>query len=578
MSSRGRILALVLLASWTGLLAVGVLDLPSRAGSAGSGLFDLRSRAAVWSAGVTMAAGGLLEVLRFLPLGLLAVFAFPHRPRRLSRALLVALPALGLALVLAAFALNLGAEARETAAPGPLDLVLPGLGVALGAWAGLAWRQGPRARLLFVPKVALLTALLLALGGALVGATLEPEPAAPAPPVVDSAGKRRIHAALRGKNPRGVPEGEQRTLTLTRSDVDFMLAWGLPLILGPERGRVAVSLEAPDEAGAVASARVPGTGRWFNVDGSVRVRIASGQLDLDGARLRLGPMGVPAPVLGAALPVLELALQNDRRLRPILAATDRLEIEQDRAHVTYRRLDTPPGFFARLVWGEAAEEEMGLAVAAHARSLLDAAPGLPRGDARFGSILEVAFASARERARTGSAVQENRAAILALGMLLGHRRLERFVGDVLDGEDRARARALGRPTLRGRVDWTRHFLVSGALTVLSAQAPSDAVGLLKEELDATRGSGFSFGDLLADRAGTTFAVTATRDEASAMAMQERLARGFRLDDFFPEAADLPEDLPDAQLQAVYGGVGGPGYQRVVGEIERRVAACPAYGR
>jgi hypothetical protein len=118
--------------------------------------------------------------------------------------------------------------------------------------------------------------------------------------------------------------------------------------------------------------------------------------------------------------------------------------------------------------------------------------------------------------------------------------------------------------------------VSAALTVLSAEAPSDAVGLLKEELDAARGSGFSFGDLLADRAGTTFAAVATRDEASAVAMQERLARGFRGDDFFPEGADLPEDLTDAELQPVYGGVGGAGYQRVVDEIERRVAACPAY--
>ena len=35
-------------------------------------------------------------------------------------------------------------------------------------------------------------------------------------------------------------------------------------------------------------------------------------------------------------------------------------------------------------------------------------------------------------------------------------------------------------------------------------------------------------------------------------------------------------ITDAELQAVYGGVGGAGYQRVVDEIERRVAACPAY--
>jgi hypothetical protein len=59
-------------------------------------------------------------------------------------------------------------------------------------------------------------------------------------------------------------------------------------------------------------------------------------------------------------------------------------------------------------------------------------------------------------------------------------------------------------------------------------------------------------------------------------MQNRLAGGFRVDEFFPPAADLPEGIPDAQLQSQYGGVGGEAYLRMIEEIERRVAACAAY--
>jgi hypothetical protein len=118
--------------------------------------------------------------------------------------------------------------------------------------------------------------------------------------------------------------------------------------------------------------------------------------------------------------------------------------------------------------------------------------------------------------------------------------------------------------------------VSAALTVLSAQAPSDAIGVFKEELDAGGGSGFSFGDLLADRAGTTFALLATRDAAAARALQERLAAGFRVDDFFPEAADLPEDIQDAELEARYGGVGGRLFRQYAAEVERRLWSCPTY--
>jgi hypothetical protein len=59
-------------------------------------------------------------------------------------------------------------------------------------------------------------------------------------------------------------------------------------------------------------------------------------------------------------------------------------------------------------------------------------------------------------------------------------------------------------------------------------------------------------------------------------MQARLARGFNVDDYFPQAQDLPENLQDGVFQARYGGVGGKGYLRVMADIEQRVASCAAY--
>jgi hypothetical protein len=238
----------------------------------------------------------------------------------------------------------------------------------------------------------------------------------------------------------------------------------------------------------------------------------------------------------------------------------------------------PPGLIARLVWGEEASEATRASVYEHADRLLQALESAPEGDSRFGLALETAFAAARERAAlSGQPAQENRDAILALGIVLGHPRLARSVGERLDGDRSSTAVNLfAGTTLRGRADWSRHFAVSAALTVLSAADPSDAAGLLKEELDADGGSGFSFGDLLADRAGTTFAVVATQDDESARRVQERLARGFHVDDFFPPAADLPEGLTDAELQKRYGGVQGARYREQTAELERRLARCAAY--
>jgi hypothetical protein len=201
----------------------------------------------------------------------------------------------------------------------------------------------------------------------------------------------------------------------------------------------------------------------------------------------------------------------------------------------------------------------------------------PPGEARFAAAMQLAFVFARGRSGEDGAVRENRAAILALGLVLGTDRLETFTGGATAGvEMDALTDAYKHSTMRQRRDWPKHFTVSAALTVLSLDRASDAVGLFKEELDADGGSGFSFGDLLADRAGTTFADRATRDEESARALQARLAQGFRLDDYFPSAEGLPENIQDAELQSRYGGVGGKEYNRIAAEIERRIAALPAY--
>ena len=222
---------------------------------------------------------------------------------------------------------------------------------------------------------------------------------------------------------------------------------------------------------------------------------------------------------------------------------------------------------------------MRLAVRAHVAGLLEAAPRLPGGERRFGAAVEAAFAARASDRRRSPPCSRTGPPFSPSASCWGIRGCEQLVGPVMEERGLAARRALrpGDHAAR-RDDWTKHFFVSAALTVLSAQAPSDAIGLFKEELDAGGGSGFSFGDLMADRAGTTFALLATRDDAAARALQERLAAGFRVDDFFPEAADLPEDIQDAELQVAYGGVGGPLFRTYAAEVERRLwSALPTGG-
>ena len=577
-SFRARWAPRLALIGYVGLLATSVLAPGGRAGVAGAGFFDLRTGSRIRAVVFALAVYVLLETVRFLPVGVLAVLSLPRPRRDRFRMLLVAAAAGAGSLLIAVvvLVLEIGPPWQW---PGPSDLLLPVVGCVLGVSATLVWLtgRGARRRLLLVLGATVLAAPTL-VGLVLVG-TAEREPLVRDTPAVTSEEKRRLYNLFRDKNPKALVAGATRSLSLDSHDIDVLLAWGLPVVLGEGRGAARVDLLASRTA--QVSLTLPlgtpvGGARYLNIVAGARLQIDQGRVSMADPTLRLGRLALPGPPLRWLAPVIGGLVQAERRARPVLAGVESLEIGPGRATLVYHRMELPPGLLASFIWGTGSNEAMRLAVRSHVERLLEAAPSLPQGEPRLGAAVEVAVAHARARSATSPPVLENRAALLALGLLLGHRRLEDFVGPVLDARDWRRAAPLARTTLRGRDDWTKHFFVSAALTVLSAQAPSDAIGVFKEELDAGGGSGFSFGDLMADRAGTTFALLATRDAAAARALQERLAVGFRVDDFFPEAADLPEDIQAAELEARYGGVGGRLFRQYAAEVERRLWSCPAY--
>jgi hypothetical protein len=454
--------------------------------------------------------------LYFVPVGFVVAIVIPQGSRRVRR-LPVNIGALaaGCAVTVLARAIEIGRSWHLAAAVG---LVLPLLGCLFGAWMGATWRRGWRARLWFVPKAALL-ALLPAL-----------------------------------------------------------LAWGLSLGSPDRKAKVSLTQDSASLSASVGMPLGATAPRYLNMVIAGSAGVDAGILRLNVDRCKLGAMEVPRWLFHPLVPVVTSFLSHDRRSKPFLEATRWMAIEPQVMEVTYGPVHLPAGFREDLFGPAIVGEDVLASTRAQIEHLLAVVDGLPQSPPGFGTCMETVFTLARERSATRNPVVENQAGIFALGIVLGHPRVEEFVGDVHAGsEDNTAQRILGRVTLRGRSDWTRHFWVSAAIVILSNVAVSDAAGLLKEELDAdTGGSGFSFSDLLADRAGTTFAVCATRDETAARAMQDRLAGGFRVEEFFPPADDLPEGLSDAELQRRYGSVGGQAYRRLTAEMERRIAGCAAY--
>jgi len=189
------------------------------------------------------------------------------------------------------------------------------------------------------------------------------------------------------------------------------------------------------------------------------------------------------------------------------------------------------------------------------------------------------FGLARDRSSSGDPVRENSAALLALAIHLGDPRFDKLAGISLDPD--VRRGAPSRPTVRlgGRQDLCLHFVISAGLKLLTDQGVSSAIGEFKELLDAGRGgSGFSFADLAADRAGIRFAEIATDPGGGARRLQQLLADTAAEPVFFPVVAGLPENMSKTEFEQRYRGLNSRPYDELVREIDLRIGQCPAYDR
>lgn len=183
-------------------------------------------------------------------------------------------------------------------------------------------------------------------------------------------------------------------------------------------------------------------------------------------------------------------------------------------------------------------------------------------------------ADRRSKDKPEQAVRENQAVILALAQLLGGRNLQLLVNEIKTNPQGK----LPRVTLARRPDLQQHFVYSASLHVLGNQRLSSAVGEAKELLDSLNGgSGFSFVDLLADRAGIRFARIAAASPQSARAVQQFFTQQDRTEqELFPNKSRLPEGLPQAMFEQQYQSIDSAVYQQMVAEIDRRLNALPLY--
>ena len=169
--------------------------------------------------------------------------------------------------------------------------------------------------------------------------------------------------------------------------------------------------------------------------------------------------------------------------------------------------------------------------------------------------------------------EENTAALWALAITYGDPSFARFIGL----ENKIAPSSFKATTLRGRGDLVLHFLYSAILEQIGNADIGLSIGEIKELLDSNKGgSGYSFADLAADKAGLMFSNMLISSEEQAIHAQNTLANVNDESTFFPFIHDLPEGFKGNEFQRVFGDIMSPIYKQQEKNIDNRIATLALY--
>jgi hypothetical protein len=359
------------------------------------------------------------------------------------------------------------------------------------------------------------------------------------------------------------PDGSS-TLTIDEGDLAVALNY-----LASRLGQVGLRVSLrPGEAGVQASVEVPSNpvGRYLNIDAAFRQSGAPvPRLD----RLKIGRLQVPGLIADYLLSTGWRWLITTEGGQVAASAVQKAKLGDGRLIVTYRWTEDIAAAARSVLVAPDDEERLRV----YQTRLAEVVARAPRAIS-LAKLMPPLFQLALERGAAGDPVRENRAAIVILALYAVGESPDRLVPAAATWRRPARRSVI----LLGRNDFPKHFLVSAAIAVEAGNPLADLLGLQKEVDDSRGGSGFSFNDIAANRAGTRFGEIATLSPPRAQALAQAVAAGVVESDFMPAVADLPEFLPEAEFKRRYGGVGGAGYERLIAEIDRRIAALPLLRR
>ncbi|MCP5159243.1 MAG: hypothetical protein H6975_07440 [Gammaproteobacteria bacterium] len=380
----------------------------------------------------------------------------------------------------------------------------------------------------------------------------------------------RAKRLLRDLDPRQLKDGEARRLTLTERDASLLINQTLSRWPGATQIKMLTRF-TPNHAQIKATLPLPDNpiGRYLNA----RVELMPGESGPLLTEVQIGRLSIPGSLCHWLIELASGYLKNRltyQELQQVWATLSDIQIDSGAAAVTIRydqdlarRLEAQGRD-----WVLPKTDRIRLGV--YNDVLVAATRTLPR-DSSLIYLLNPLFTRAAERTALGAdPVEENRAVLVALALYLSGKNPTRILGERYDAPTPI------HPTLAGRGDLAQHFAISAALAGVTDSHIANVIGVFKEVQDSQGGSGFSFADLTADRAGVRFAEQATASAHSARSVQQRVTALDVEAAIIPSITALPEGLQDPEFRRRFERRDSAAYNVIKDEIERRLDRCDFY--
>lgn len=195
----------------------------------------------------------------------------------------------------------------------------------------------------------------------------------------------------------------------------------------------------------------------------------------------------------------------------------------------------------------------------------------PKWRLSLADLLRPLFALAYQRSTLTTAIDENRMVISVINTYMNQEDAQRL----LSGQPKAPEPE--HPVfLYKRTDLAQHFIASAELVVSVNKQAALIAGEEKEINDSQGGSGFSFIDLSADKAGIRFGDQAISSPENARKIQLAMSQIKDYSDFMPDPTGLPENLSETEFKQRYESLTSPAYLELMKDIDNRISLLTIY--